>query len=270
VRPINSVICIKPVPDGRYWDKLYLDPATKALHREGIPIVINPLDKNAIEEALRIREARGGKVTVISMGPPNTDDILRSAFALGVDEAFLLTDRVFGGADTWATAYVLAAGIKKLGQVDLVMLGNESLDGSTGQVGPQVAEFLGMPNISHASEIRFVDDNTIQVKSIIEMGYMKVETHLPAVVTVTADINTVRIPTVWGAIWATEKKPQSLTNKEVAADTTKIGSAGSPTVVAQINTIDTKRKSEVIKGSPAEIARQLVQKLTADGVLPEK
>jgi len=127
-----------------------------------------------------------------------------------------------------------------------------------------------MPNISHASEIRFVDDNTIQVKSIIEMGYMKVETHLPAVVTVTADINTVRIPTVWGAIWATEKKPQSLTNKEVAADTTKIGSAGSPTVVAQINTIDTKRKSEVIKGSPAEIARQLVQKLTADGVLPEK
>jgi len=122
VRPINSVICIKPVPDGRYWDKLYLDPATKALHREGIPIVINPLDKNAIEEALRIREARGGKVTVISMGPPNTDDILRSAFALGVDEAFLLTDRVFGGADTWATAYVLAAGIKKLGQVDLVML----------------------------------------------------------------------------------------------------------------------------------------------------
>jgi electron transfer flavoprotein beta subunit len=270
VRPINSVICIKPVPDGRYWDKLYLDPTTKALHREGIPIVINPIDKNAIEEALKIREQRGGKVTVISMGPPNTTDILAWAYALGVDNAVLVTDRVFGGADTWATAYALAAGIKKLGQVDLVMFGNESLDGSTGQVGPQVGEFLDIPSITRASEIKFVNDDTIQVKSNIEMGFMRFEVKLPAVVTVTAEINTVHIPTVWGAIWATEKKTQILTNNEIGADKTKIGSAGSPTVVAKIDNIDTKRKSEVLTGTPSEIAQKLVQKLTADGVLPEK
>src|SRR3990172_7769754 len=115
MKPINSVVCIKPVPDQRFWDKVTLDKKTKTLRRKGIPVALGPLDKNAIEEALRLREAAGGKVTVMSMGPPGTEEILEGAIVLGADEAVLLTDMAFAGADTWATAYALASGIKKLG-----------------------------------------------------------------------------------------------------------------------------------------------------------
>lgn len=269
MRPINTVVCIKPVPDARYWDRLKLDPKTKLLVREGIPITISSLDKSAIEEALRIREARGGKVTVLSMGPPNTQEILKSAFALGVDEAVLLTDRTFAGADTLATAYVLAEGVQKLGKVDLVLLGTESLDGSTGQVGPQVAEFLGLPSITRVSRIEFADDDTLQVRAGIELGYMVVETPLPAVLAVSGDINEVRLPTVFGALWATEKTAQKWSCEELGADSGQCGLAGSPTWVPDITTIEMKRRGEVIQGDPNEIARQLIQKLRADGVLPE-
>ena len=269
VCPINTVVCIKPVPDIRYWDRLSLDPKTKTLVREGIPIVISPMDKNAIEEALRIRQARGGKVTVVSMGPPNTEDILRSAYALGVDDAVLLTDRTFAGADTLATAYVLSEGIRKLGNVDLVLLGNESLDGSTGQVGPQVAEFLGLPSITHVSEITFTDETTVQVKSNIELGFMRIETHLPAVLAVTGDINVVHIPSVWGALWATEKSIAKWTCAELGAETGRCGLTGSPTWVPEVAPIDVKRRGEVLKGEPTQIAVQLIEKLRADGVLPE-
>ncbi len=269
MRPLNMIVCVKPVPDSRYWDRLTLDPKTKTLRRQGIPTVISPLDKNAIEEALRIRESRGGKVSVISMGPPNTTEVLATAYALGVDEAFLLSDRAFAGADTLATAAALAAGIKKMGTFDLVMFGNESLDGSTGQVGPQVAEFLGIPSITRVEKVDFVDDNTIKVRSRIEGGYMVTEVKLPAALAVTKDINEVRLMPVFGALWATEKQTKVLTAVDVAANKEQIGTAGSPTYVSDVSSIDMRRKGEVIKGEPGEVARQLVQKLRAAGVLPE-
>jgi electron transfer flavoprotein beta subunit len=262
------IVCIKPVPDSKYWDKLRLDATTRTLRREGIPTIISPLDLNAIEEALRIKEARGGKVTVISMGPNNTVDILAWAYAYGVDDAVLLTDRAFAGADTWATAYALAAGIKKIGQYDLVLLGNESLDGSTGQVGPQVAEFLGIPHVTYVDKVDFVNDNTVQARSKIEMGYMLVETQLPATLAVTKDINTPRIPPVFGAIWATEKSAKCWSAADVGVDKSKIGLAGSPTSVSDVSTIEIKRRGEILSGETGKIAKQLVEKLRADGVLP--
>ncbi len=269
MRSVNTVVCIKPVPDARYWDRLRLDPKTKLLTRAGIPITISSLDKSALEEALRIREAVGGKLTVVSMGPPNTEEILLSAFALGADDAVLLTDRAFAGADTLATAYVLSNGIKKLGEVDLVLLGNESLDGSTGQVGPQVAEFLGMPSITHVSKIDFTDDNTLRVKANIELGYMTIEAPLPIVLAVSSDINVVRLPTVFGALWATEKTAKKWSCADIGADGGACGLAGSPTWVPDVTTIEMKRCGEVLKGDPNEIARQLIQKLRANGVLPD-
>lgn len=269
MRPLNMIICVKPVPDARYWDKLSLDPKTKTLRREGIPIIISPLDKNAIEEALRIRESRGGKVSVISMGPANTTEVLALAYALGVDEAVLLSDRAFAGADTLATAAALATGIKKLGNFDLVMFGNESLDGSTGQVGPQVGEFLNIPSLTRVEKIDFVDDDTIRARIRIEGGYMVTEAKLPAAVAVTKDINEVRLMPVFGALWATEKQTKIYSAADINANKEQIGAPGSPTWVSDVTSIDMRRKGERIKGEPGEIAHQLVEKLRAAGVLPE-
>jgi electron transfer flavoprotein beta subunit len=269
MKPLNIIVCIKPVPDSRYWDRLRLDPVTRVLRREGIPIVISPLDLNAIEEALRIKEARGGgKVTVISMGPTNTVEVLAWAFALGVDDAILLTDRAFAGADTLATAYSLAGGIKKLGDFDLILLGNESLDGSTGQVGPQVAEFLDTPHVTNVVKIDFVDENTLQVKSKIEFGYMLIETRLPVTLAVTKEINEPRIPSVFGALWATEKKAKQWSASDIGADKAKIGLNGSPTTVSEVSNIEIRRRGEILAGDPTKIAKQLVEKLRAHGVLP--
>lgn len=265
--PLDIIACIKPVPDSRYWDKIRLDPKTKLLSREGVPIIISPLDKNALEEALRIREARVGKVTVISMGPPNTAEILATAYALGADEAVLLTDRAFAGADTLATACALAAGIKKIGSFDMILLGNESLDGSTGQVGPQLAELLNIPSITSVNQIEFINEKTIRVRAKIEAGYMTIETQLPVALAVTKEINEVRIPSVFGAIWATEKEIKKWSADDIAVDKTKIGLDGSPTWVGEIFNIEMQRRSEILKGEPAEIARLLVEKLRTEGVL---
>ena len=269
MKPLNIVVCVKPVPDSRYWDRLSLDPNTKLLRRAGIPTIMNPLDKNAIEEALKIREEHGGKITAISMGPDNTFDVLAWAYAMGVDDVVLLSDRAFAGADTLATAYVLAAGIRKLGDVDLIILGNESLDGSTAQVGPQVAEFMDMPHLTNVEEITFVNDDTVNARCKIEGGHMVVESKLPVTLAVSADINDPRIPPVHGALWATEKTGTKYTVKDVEVDEERIGLAGSPSYVPEVSNIDTERKGEVLSGDPADIARQLVEKLKADGVLPE-
>jgi electron transfer flavoprotein beta subunit len=269
MKPLDIIVCIKPVPDSRYWDRLSLDPKTKTLRREGIPVIISPLDLNAIEEALRIKESRGGKVTVISMGPLNTTEILAWAYAYGVDDTVLLTDRAFGGADTWATARALASGIRKIGDYDIVLLGNESLDGSTGQVGPQVAESLGIPHVTNVEKIEFNNDNTLKVKSKIELGYMEIEVKLPVTLAVTKDLNDVRVPPVFGALWATEKKITQWSADDVDVDKETIGTKGSPTFIPDVANIEIKRKGEVLKGEPVEIAKQLVEKLRTDGVLPE-
>ncbi len=249
MRPLNMIICVKPVPDSRYWDKLSIDPKTKTLKREGIPIVISPLDKNAIEEALRIKEKCGGKVSVISMGPPNTTEVLAMAYALGVDEAILLSDRAFAGADTLATAAALGTGIKKLGNFDLVMFGNESLDGSPparwGRRWPNSWVFPALPGWR---KIEVVDDATIRARSRIEGGYMVTEIKLPAALAVTKDINEVRLMPVFGALWATEKQTKVMSATDVNANKEQIGTPGSPTWVSDVTSIDMARKGEVIKG----------------------
>ncbi|MFC2070021.1 electron transfer flavoprotein subunit beta/FixA family protein [Chloroflexota bacterium] len=266
---MNIVVCIKPVPDERYWDRLSLDPNTKTLRREGIPVIINPLDLNAIEEALRLKEATEGKVTVVSMGPPNTTEVLAWAYAYGVDDTVLLTDRAFSGADTLATARALAAGIKKIGNYDIIFLGNESIDGSTGQVGPQVAESLCNAHVTGVEKVELVSDDTLKVRSKIESGYMEIEVKTPVTLAVTKDINEVRVPPVFGALWATEKETTQWSADDVGADKATIGTEGSPTYIPDVANIEVQRKGEVLKGDSAEVARQLVEKLRAAGVLPE-
>ena len=269
MKTINSVVCIKPVPDQRFWDKVKLDRKTKTLRRTGIPIALGPLDKNALEEALRIREASGGKVTAISMGPPGTEEILEWAIVLGADEAVLLSDQAFAGADTLATAYALAWGIKKLGGADLIFLGNESLDGSTGQVGPQVAEFLGIPHVTHVSKLDLVGEDTLRARFHIEHGFIDVEVKKPVVIAVEKGINEPRCPTLWGTVWLRDRKISSWSADDIGVDKAKIGLSGSPTQVSDVTTIELKRKGEILTGEPSDVARRLVQKLQADNVLPK-
>ncbi len=264
---LDIVVCIKPVPDPQQWTKVTLDPVTKTLRRKDIPSIINPTDKHALEEALCIKEKHGGHATVVSMAPPTAIDNLREAIALGADEAFLLSDRSFAGADTWATAYVLAAGIKKLGKFDLVLCGNQSLDGSTGQVGPEVAEFLGVPHITNVRKIDFVDRRLIQVESAIEHGHILMEVQTPAVLTVIKEINTPRHPHLASISEAMQKEIKIWTMKDLDVDTDMVGLSGSPTQVADVFMPEMKRRGEILDGEPEDAVKILVEKLRQRGVV---
>ena len=166
---MNVVVLIKQVPD---TTDVRIDRETNTLIREGVPSIINPFDMYAIEEALRVREGAGeGTVTVMSMGPPQVDAALREAIALGVDRAVLLSDRAFAGSDTWSTSYTLAAGIRKLEDYDLILCGKQAIDGDTAQVGPGVAQFLGVPQVTYARKLTIDDGSSATVERMLEDGY---------------------------------------------------------------------------------------------------
>ena len=164
---MNIVVCVKQVPD---TTEVKLDPVKGTLIRDGVPSIINPDDKAALEAALCIREQAGGKVTVVSMGPPQADVALREALAMGADEAILVTDRAFGGADTWATSYTIASAIKKL-DYDLIIAGRQAIDGDTAQVGPQIAQHLGLPQVSYVENIEAVNERSIVLRRQFEDRY---------------------------------------------------------------------------------------------------
>jgi electron transfer flavoprotein beta subunit len=164
------IVCLKPVPDPKAWDRLAMDPVTKTLRREGIPSVINPLDKHALEAALEVKDVHGVEVVLLAMAPASTLPVLREALALGADRAVLLSDRWFAGSDTLATARIIAAAIRRLAPFDLICCGNFTLDGSTAQVPSQIAEFLGIPNIMHVSRMELSPDRQMIVTQKIEHG----------------------------------------------------------------------------------------------------
>ena len=264
---LNIVVCMKPVPDPRHWSEISLDPVKKTLRREGIPIIINPSDKHALEEALRIKDKLGGHVTVVSMAPPFAMDALRETLAMGADDAVLLTDRLFAGADTLATAHVLAAAIRKSGQYDLVICGNQSLDGSTGQVGPEVAEILNIPHVTCVRSVTFVDDSKVRVECEIERGFMTLEAPLPLLAAVVSRINTIRHVPLARILYATERKIQVWTFNDLGIDRSLVGLEGSPTQVSNVFMPEIKRRREVIKGESEETAKLLLQRLYEMGAL---
>lgn len=259
--PLNIIVCIKQVPHPEHFARISLDPARQTITREGIPTIINPLDRNALEEGLRLREEFSGKVTVISMGPPQARDVLEEALATGADNAILLCDQTFAGADTLATAYSLAYCIQKLGQFDLVLCGNETIDSATGQVGPQLAELLNVSHVNYVNRIVFEPGKNLIVERALEHGYMKVRAKLPALLSVVKEINQPRLPTVWGIIEAREKEIQVWGAADVKAVPDTIGLVGSPTQVTGIFKREMKRKNEILEGPSAEIARKAVARL---------
>jgi len=258
---LEIIVCIKQVPDPEHFSKISLEPVTKTITREGIPAVINPVDRNALEEGLRIRERYSGRVSVISMGPHQARRALEEALAMGADEAILLCDRAFAEADTLATAYSLACEIRNMGHFDLVLCGNETVDSGTCQVGPQLAQLLGIPCVSNVREITFGEEIRLVVKQALEGGYMRVKLRLPALITVTKEINKPRLVTAFGIIEAAGKEIKERCCKDVDADPDCIGRAGSPTEVLEAIELSRRRKGEIMTGIPEEAVKKAIEKI---------
>lgn len=260
---MNIIVCIKQVPD---TTNVKIDPQKNTLIREGVKSIINPFDENAIEEALRLKDLHGGKVTVITMGPPQAVDALKTAIAMGADEAILISDRAFAGADTLATSYTLSCSVKKIGLYDLVLFGKQAIDGDTAQVGPGVAQFLDIPQITFASKIE-LSDNRLKVTRQLEDSSEIVETMLPAVVSVVKQINEPRLPSLKGQLKAKKAEIPVWSAESISAEKEKIGLTGSPTQVVRIFTPPPRGKSEMINGNTEEIAEKIFEKLREQKII---
>ena len=197
---MKIIVCIKQVPD---TTNVRIDPETNTLIREGVESIINPFDEYALEEGIRLQEEYGGETSALSMGPPQGENALRDTLSMGMQNAYLVCDRAFAGADTLATGYTLAAGIRKLGGADIILMGRQAIDGDTGQVGPGVAENLGIPHITDIKKIERIDeDGTLIVQRAVEDGYVRLKTRLPVVLTVVKEINEPRLPSLKGKMKA--------------------------------------------------------------------
>jgi electron transfer flavoprotein beta subunit len=260
------IVCIKPVPDPKHWDKVSMDPDTQTLKREGIPSVINPLDKHAMEAALEIREAQGGEVVLLSMAPPFVHSTIREGLAMGADRAILLSDPLFAGSDTLATANILAAGCRWIGEFDMVFCGNLSIDGSTAQVSSQLAEFLDMPSAMHVIGLDWADTSLI-ITQMIEHGYTKLKASLPLVISVRKELNKPRYIPFTGIIAAEKKEIEVLSNANLKLEPTLIGLAGSPTKMAGLELRQFARAKETLQGSVEEIVEKLVEKIYQYGII---
>jgi electron transfer flavoprotein beta subunit len=256
---MEIVVFVKQVPD---TTEVKIDPQTNTLIRQGVPSIVNPFDKNAVEAALQLKEKHGGKVTVVSMGPPQAKDALKECIAMGADEALLISDRAFGGADTLATSYTLAAAAKKLGKVDMIICGKQAIDGDTAQVGPEIAENLGMPQVTYVAKID-VNGETVRVEREHEDGYEVIEVNMPVLLTVVKSINEPRYPTVKGTMKANRKDIPVWTVNDIDVDAEKIGLKGSPTQVRKIFTPKQRVQGQLIQAETArEAVASLIQKLS--------
>ena len=256
---MKIIVCIKQVPN---TTEIKIDPVTNTLKRDGVPSIINPDDRTAIEAALRLKEQYGAQVTVISMGPPQAEKALREALAMGADAAFLLTDRAFGGSDTLATSTIVAAAIRKLG-ADVVFCGRQAIDGDTAQVGPQIAEHLGIPQITYAAGISYCPQRKVlTVKRQFEDRYQTLEVSGPCLITVLSTMEQPRYMNMWDIVAQDEKEVGKLTFADLDVDKEMIGLTGSPTKVKSTATKQFDKTIETLELNPEEAARTIVAALS--------
>jgi electron transfer flavoprotein beta subunit len=254
---MHIVVCIKQVPDAA---EVKINPETGTLIREGVPSIINPYDMHAIEAAVQIKEKTSGKVTAITMGPPQAETALRDAISLGVDEAILLTDKAFAGSDTLATSYTLSKTIEKLSP-DIIICGKQAIDGDTAQVGPEVAEFLNIPHVAYVRKIEDIGEKSIRVQRLMEEGYDVVESTLPVLLTVVKELNEPRLPSLKGKMAAKKAEIKKWTAADIGADEKDVGLKGSPTQVKNIFAPEAKKDRQMLEGTPEEQTDALIKKL---------
>ena len=263
---MKIVVCIKQVPD---TVEVKIDPKTGTLIRDGVPSIINHDDKTGIEAALQLKEQLGGTVTVVSMGPPQADVALREALAMGCDEAYLVSAREFGGSDTYATSGILAAALKKVGY-DIVITGRQAIDGDTAQVGPQIAEKLGLPQVSYVEEVVEAAADHVVVKRQFEDGYHIIKIKTPCLLTAIAELATPRYMSVRGIVEAYEAEIKVLGFEELkdALELDMIGLKGSPTNVYQSFTKEVKGAGTILEGLSAdEAVKAIMDKLEAKFII---
>lgn len=255
---MNIIVCIKQVPD---TTQVRIDPATNTLIREGVQSIINPFDMYAIEEGVRLKEKFNGKVTVVTMGPPQADAALREAISMGCDEGVLVSDRAFAGSDTLATGYTLAMAIRKIKDFDIILCGKQASDGDTAQVGPGIATQLDIPQVTYVKKIEDIKDNHATVERMTEEGFEIIKASLPCLLTVVKEINEPRIPSLKGRMKA--KKAEILSWKAIDLDLEeeKLGLKGSPTWVSKIFTPPPRPKGQIFEGDGEDTTTKLVDAL---------
>ncbi|MDD5773421.1 MAG: electron transfer flavoprotein subunit beta/FixA family protein [bacterium] len=257
---LKIIVCIKQVPD---TSEIKINPQTNTLIRDGVPSIINPFDKNALEEAIKIKEKIPSEISVITMGPPQAQEALKESLAMGADNAYLLSDRNFAGADTWATSYTLAKAIEKIGHFDLIILGKQAIDGDTAQVGPELAEQLNIPQITYVKKLDLVMEEPAKIiaERLLEDCTETVECRLPVLITVTKEINEPRHPSLKGVLKAKKAVIPAWNKESIFCDDDKIGLNGSFTQVMKIFTPPVRTERETLSGTPEEMSKILVQKL---------
>lgn len=261
---MKILVFVKQVPD---TTDVKLDPKTGNLNREGVVSILNALDANGVEAALQLKEKYGATVVAVSMGPPQAEEVLKKALAMGCDEAVLLSDRAFGGADTLATGYVLAKAAEKIGDYDLLIFGRHASDGETAQTGPVTAAFLGVPQITLATSLDVQDGWAVCTRDT-EDSTETVRAKLPALVTVCAEINSPRYASGAGIIKALRKPRTTWNHEDLGADPAKCGIPGSLSVTKRL--FEPKREkidTVIFSGEKAEIAKQFVDMLEAQHLI---
>ena len=262
---MQVVVCVKQVPD---TTNVRINPETNTLMREGVESIVNPFDEYALEQGLLLKDRLGARLTVISMGPPQATAVLKEALARGADDAFLVSSRAFGGADTLATSYTLAQAIRKAcgGVPDLVLFGKQAIDGDTAQVGPGVSEFLNVPLVTYVKRLS-VKEGGFSVECVMDDGVVTVEGNLPAVMTVLKDADAPRFAPLAGAIRAAKSTITVLNEKDVEADPAKIGLKGSPTKVVTIFPPPVKGGGEKVVASGTEAAKAIIDFMERKGLV---
>ena len=257
---MNIIVLVKQVPD---TTEVKLDPKTGSLIREGLESIINPDDRHALEAAVSLKEAHGGNITAISMGPHQAIDALSEALGMGADEGILLSDKAFAGADTWATSIALGAAIEELGDYDLILCGRQAIDGDTAQIGPQVAEHLQLPQVTYVCEVEQIEKDSMLVKRSLEDGFERVQCTLPALITVIGALNRPRYPIVGRLIDACKKKaPIKVWNAaDIGVQTRDVGLEGSLTHVIKTFAPKFEREGEMLEGDTKEVVKSLLGKL---------
>lgn len=256
---MKILVCVKQVPN---TNEVKIDPVKGTLIRDGVESILNPDDDNALEQALQVKDKiEGTTVTVITMGPPQADEMLRECLAKGADDAILLSDRAFGGADTWATSNTIAAAIRKIEDYDIIFAGRQAIDGDTAQVGPQIAERLGIPQVTYVEGFE-IDGDTIQVKRQLEDGYEVIEAKMPILLTAVKELNQPRYMSIGGIYDAYEKTVTVWGADDLPVSKDAIGINASPTKVFRSFTPEPKGKGVMLEGNVKEMSLKLVDELT--------
>ncbi|SKA07725.1 electron transfer flavoprotein subunit beta/FixA family protein [Selenihalanaerobacter shriftii] len=272
---MHSVVCVKQVPD---TSEVSIDPETNTIIREGVPSIINPYDLHGVEAALQLKDKYGGKVTILTMGPPQAETAIKRALSFGADKGILLSDRAFAGSDTLATSYIIAQAIKKIIEeegVDLIFCGKQAIDGDTAQVGPGIAKRLDLNQLTYVIELDDVnlDKEELRISRKLESGKEVVKAQMPALLTVVKDLNEIRYASLPDMIKGAKAEIEMWGKSDIKLDESKIGLSGSPTQVGRIFPPPQREGGEMISEDgeePTESAKILVEKLVGIEVIPNK